>query len=315
MSFEHRSNSYTKELSTPYTSDVYTIRKYGAYIQKIIWLKACRESGWESDQCKQKRGTANTTKLDNNLSRAKATVKELAQCNDWDYWCTFTLDKTKLDRYDLEVYKKRLGEFIHNYNRRCSPEEKVQYLLVPEMHKDGAWHMHGFIKGIRKKDLYVNKDGYLTWKQYEDKFGFISMSVLRDKDKCSSYITKYMTKDALATITKLNAHAYYASHGLKRSEVLYRGSGKFKGEWDWEHEDGYCKVKTIDSRKESLDKYFEMMYDDKPKQSKDTDVSDFDEPVRKISKDDGFRPWYDLDTGEIFSTPFDGIPIPGWTIL
>ena len=58
-----------------------------------------------------------------------------------------------------------------------------------------------------------------------------------------------------------------------------------------------------------------MMYDDKLKQSKDTDVSDFDETVRKISKDDGFRPWYDLDTGEIFSTPFDGIPIPGWTIL
>ena len=70
MSFEHRSNSYTKELSTPYTSDVYTIRKYGAYIQKIIWLKACRESGLESDQCKQKRGTANTTKLDNNLSHS-----------------------------------------------------------------------------------------------------------------------------------------------------------------------------------------------------------------------------------------------------
>ena len=45
-------------------------------MQKIIWLKACRESGWESDQCKRKRGTANTTKLDNNLSRAKAAVKE-----------------------------------------------------------------------------------------------------------------------------------------------------------------------------------------------------------------------------------------------
>ena len=90
MSFEHRSNSYTKELSTPYVSDVYTIRQYGDHTQKIVWLKACRESGWESDQCKRKRGTANTTKLDNNLSRAKATVKELAQCNDWDYWCTFT---------------------------------------------------------------------------------------------------------------------------------------------------------------------------------------------------------------------------------
>lgn len=281
-------------VSTPYRPDVITVRQFGEHTARITWHKSLRESGWESEQGKPRKGSVNDSKLENNLSRTKSTVRELALCNTWDYFCTFTLSPDKQNRYDLEALVKEIGEFIHNYNRRCAPEDKVKYLLVPEQHKDGAWHMHGFIKGIRKKDLYINQNGYLSWKQYDSKFGFISMDRIRDKEAASHYLLKYVTKDTLHTVSKLNAHAFYSSKNLNRSVEVYRGSAQFKGQWDWEHPDGYCKVKTIDLRRETIENYLVF-----PSADHQTDCS------LEISVDDGFRPYFDIETGEIYPTPFD----------
>lgn len=246
----------------PYNYDVFTVKQLGEHIVKIAYVRAIRESGWELENDEQRKApceVVNTDKLANNLCRAKTTVRELVLCNPWDYWCTFTISPDKYERKDLKTYFSDFAEFLHNYNRRCTETEKVRYLLVPEKHKDECWHMHGFIRGIRQKDLYTNRYGYLTWRQYEDKFGFISMSLVHDLERSSSYILKYMTKDSNKNVTARNAHTYYASKGLKRAVELYRGSGVFRGLWDWEDSDGFCKIKTIDLRKEKLSDYLEVM--------------------------------------------------------
>lgn len=253
-----------------YEYDIYIVKRLGEHNIKICKTSATRipgiESGTLEDDArayllpqKPKSKTAGDSKLDNNICRAKTTVKELVLCNDWDYWCTFTLSKEKHDRYDLNTYIRRMGEFIHNYNRRCEDEYKVVYLLVPERHKDGAWHMHGFIKGIKPQDLYINKKGYLCWKQYEQKFGYISMDKIRDIDKASSYILKYLTKDISRNVTEHGAHLYYASHGLNKPEVIYRGHAELHAQWDYEHPDGYCKIKTIDTRIVELSEILEIL--------------------------------------------------------
>ena len=305
MAYRRLSNPYLGAVSSPYRSDMYTVRQYGDNTAKIIWHKSLRDSGWESERPSKKKGSVNNGKLENNLCRAKSTVRELALCNDWDYWCTFTLAPDKHNRYDLESYKKNLGEFIHNYNRRCDSEYAVRYLLVPEKHQDGAWHMHGFIKGIRPKDLYTNQYCHLTWKSYEKKFGFISMDKIKDKERASSYILKYMTKDTAHSISELNAHLFYASKKLNRSEEIYRGSGVFKGSWDWEHEDGYCKIKNVDLRTETIDQYLDFV-DDIPFTRAETDTP----PRRKSAIPSPFQPWYDIETGEIYPTPFDNMEVP-----
>lgn len=242
-----------------YEHDVYTVKRFGDHTLRVSYIRACRKAGFEPIEDTPKKGTVNSEKLSNNLVRAKSTVRELVLCNPWDYWCTFTVSPDRYDRYDLKAYFKAFGEFIHNYNRRCSEDEKVKYLLVPEQHKDGAWHLHGFIKGIRKKDLYTNQYGYLTWKQYEEKFGYISMSEIKDIDRASSYIMKYMTKEITSAALALNAHSFYSSKGLQRADELYRGHAIYTGDWDWEHEDGYCKVKTIDERNEDISEIFEVV--------------------------------------------------------
>lgn len=233
-----------------YDHDIFTVKQYGEHMTKLSYLSAVRKPGYVAvGKDSSKKGSVNTEKLACNILRAKSKVREYGFCNDWDFFCTFTLSPEKYDRHNLQKFQKDFSEFLHNYNRRCKEDEKVAYLLVPEMHKDGSWHMHGLIKGIRQKDLYVNKYGYLTWKQYEDRFGFISMDKIKDHEKVVIYLTKYITKEMSGTVRELGAHLYYASKGLATSLELYRGKASFHGTWDWEHPEGYCKIKTFDDRK------------------------------------------------------------------
>ena len=241
----------------PYKSDIITVKQYGDRL-KISWCKAVREAGWEELKSKAKKGTKNPEKLSNNLARAKSTVQELALCNPWDWWVTLTIDGEKKDRYNLENYSKDLREFIHNYNRRCPDTYKVKYVLVPEQHKDGAWHMHGLIKGIKPDDICSNGNGYKEWKQYHAKFGYISMAEIGDIEKTSSYMLKYMVKDVEKGVNGLNKQSFYASQGLERATEIYRGHGELLTEWDWEHPDGYCKIKNVDLKTDSLYNHLEI---------------------------------------------------------
>lgn len=241
-----------------YDYDVTTVRQFGEHITRVVHLSACRRPDIEIDKSHVPKGTVNDSKLENNLSRAKAKVRELAWCNPWVYWCTFTLNPAKFDRYNLKAYKIAMGEFFHNFNRNRPADKKVKYLLVPEMHEDGAWHMHGFMLGLSDEDLYVNANGYLSWKAYEEKFGFISMSKIKDLDKASSYILKYMTKDSSRNVSALGEHLYMASKGLQKSELIFKGRAILHTDWDWEHPDGHCRVKTFDDRKEDIAEFLEV---------------------------------------------------------
>lgn len=252
--------------TSPYRKDVFTIKQYGENIVKITYNSSLRESGWEDTREHTKKCTVNIDKLDNNKSRARNKVKEYALCNDWEYFITFTIDKEKCDRYNLDNYVKKVSKLINNYNFRRTDNDKVVYLLVPEQHKDGAWHMHGLIKGLKSEDIGIILDDfgvdlrkgpkdnriYYYWKQYHDKFGFMSMTLIESKEKISSYIMKYMTKECQDKVKELGAHTYYASKGLNTAQELYRGSATFKGQYDWEHEEGYIKIKMIDIRETDL---------------------------------------------------------------
>ena len=246
----------------PYLHDVFTVKQMGEHTVRISYVSVMREAGWEFNDDYKPKGSVNDEKLSNNLARAKTVVREYALCNPWNWWCTFTINAEKCDRYNLDVFYKSFSRFINDYNKRRADEYRVKYLLVPERHKDGAWHMHGFIHGIDPKDLYKNEYGYMTWKQYNNKFGYISMDTIQDIDKSASYILKYMTKDKDKNVTEVNKHLYYCSKGLERATELYRGGGVYFGTWDWQHPDGYCKVKNLDVRKDDISNYLKVFDND-----------------------------------------------------
>lgn len=135
----------------PYEYGVAVLKKYGSKY-KLTVHNVLRQKGWESEDCPQsKKGEVNSAKLLSNLSRTRNTIFELAMCNEWDLFCTFTLDKTKYDRYNLDSFRKDFTHMIRYLREKY--KSKIDYLLIPERHKDGAWHMHGFIKGLPSEEL------------------------------------------------------------------------------------------------------------------------------------------------------------------
>lgn len=177
-------------------------------------------------------------KNDGNIARRKRRVRELALCNAWEYFGTFTLASDKQDRNDLALFYKRFGEWVGNYNKRYGTH--LKYLLIPEQHKNGAWHAHGLLSGVAKESLVRNEFGYLDMPAYRKRFGFISLSEIRDRFRTANYITKYISKDLSGTNLGRNRNGYISSRGLKVSEKIdsRKVSDDFVSAWS----NGFCGV-------------------------------------------------------------------------
>ena len=176
-------------------------------------------------------------KLSQSLSRARRSVLELALCNDWAYFCTFTLDPEKYKRDDLPKFKKDLSQFVRDQRKKAKKKGfdfPIEYLIVPEEHLDGAWHMHGLLSDIRPFTIpfYCEREqgkfkpwqikklvdgGYFNWPDYQKKFGFCSLGRIRDKTATGFYISKYITKQMDDCKLPPNAHSFYPSTGLNRA--------------------------------------------------------------------------------------------------
>ncbi len=177
-------------------------------------------------------------KLSANVRRAKNTVYEIALCNNFEYFATFTIDGGRFPRDDLHGFYKKLGKWLSNYRRKTG--RKIDYLLIPELHKDGKnWHMHGLLSGLPESELKrfgptapkaLRMKGYLNWPAYAEKFGFCSLDRVRDGSAVSAYVTKYITKDVGRCVTEVGAHMYYCSQGLKRKERICRMSVELEEE-------------------------------------------------------------------------------------
>jgi len=200
----------------------YILKKYTDNMYKLVFMKALRRKGFEEIDRKRKTHNPNDKKLVNSISRSRAKIFEYAICNEFEYFVTLTIDSNRYDRTNLKNYYKDFSQFLRNY--RIKYNINIQYLFIPELHKDGkSWHMHGFITGIPKEHFTINEHGYLDWLAYKEKFGYISLDKIRDKKRCSLYITKYVSKNIESCITDLNAKMYYASRDLKTAVEVKRG--------------------------------------------------------------------------------------------
>lgn len=241
-----------------YQKGVATVKKYTAHRYKITLHKCLRQAGFEKDRNYIPKGSVNDEKLDSNLARAKGIVYEYAICNDWQYFCSLTLDKKKYDRFDLRKYHKDLTQWLRDYRRKH--KIKLSFILIPEHHKNGAWHIHGLINGLPEEHLtdFIKGQhpqnlidaGYQNWKAYENKFGFVSMGRVKNKSAVSAYITKYIKKSMAKRSKELGAHLYYVSRGLKRAELIKKGTMCANIAPDYEND--YVKIQWVHYRHMAL---------------------------------------------------------------
>ena len=201
----------------------YTIKEYGHGLYKLIKFKRCDYVSFADHE----HDRPSDVKLDPAISRARSVVLQLAMCNEWDYFFTGTLNGAWHDRSFLAGFVGKFTQFIRDL-RKQPGYESLRYMLVPERHKDGNWHLHGlisglpssalrpFVRGIHPKKLV--DAGYLNWPGYAKRFGFCSLGIIRNSVGVAFYMEKYISKDMDTSVTQLGGHTYYCSRGLRRAK-------------------------------------------------------------------------------------------------
>lgn len=214
------------------------IKKYGK-IYRIICFKTEIDKSKEPHFYLKEDKKENKNKLKNNLIRAKSRVMELALCNDWQYFSTLTIDEKKQDRFDLQDFKKDLGVWIGNYNKKFGTQ--LKYILIPEYHKDGAVHLHGLLNNVSADSLQKNEHNYLDLPYYKNRFGYLSLSKIKSPERVSRYITKYITKQF--ENGEKHKHLFLSSHGLKSAELIH--SGFCSSDYQFQYENDFCKLSWL----------------------------------------------------------------------
>jgi hypothetical protein len=155
--------------------------------------------------------------MERSMRRARAKLRRLALANQFEYFVTLTLDPAKIDRYDGAAIVKALGRWADNMVRRHG----LRYILVPEMHRDGAFHFHGFMAGpgLIAKDSGVEWDGRPVYNLPQWTLGFTTAQRLYgDYHAAVGYCCKYIGKQAAQ---RPLGRWYYSGGALAEPEKVY----------------------------------------------------------------------------------------------
>ena len=170
-------------------------------------LPAPREAGKKSEGADMERS----------MRRARAKLRRLALVNGFEYFVTLTLDPQKIDRYDGAAITKALGRWTDNMVRRHG----LRYILVPELHRDGAFHFHGFMAGdgLRVEDSGVEWDGRPVYNIPQWTLGFTTAQRLYgDYHAAVGYCCKYIGKQQYQ---RPLGRWYYSGGALREPEKIY----------------------------------------------------------------------------------------------
>lgn len=178
--------------------------------------------------------------LQKSINRTKTKISDYVQCNNFSHFATFTFDpsNSKVNGEENRKDFKKMSSLIKNWlkteqlNHLRRHGRKFLYLIVPERHKNGAWHFHALLEDYQNEieDFYTRKNKYITVSELKTKkkdknrkfitrytLGRSEIAPIKDKTKMSSYIKKYITKEL---IQDKNAKRYWASRNLKTPEII-----------------------------------------------------------------------------------------------
>ena len=155
--------------------------------------------------------------MERSMRRARAKLRRLALANDFEYFVTLTLDPAKIDRYDGAAVTKALGRWCDNMVRRHG----LRYILVPERHKDGAFHFHGFMAGpgLEARDSGVEWDTRPVYNLPQWTLGFTTAQRLYGEYPAAvAYCCKYIGKQQYQ---RPLGRWYYSGGALREPEKVY----------------------------------------------------------------------------------------------
>lgn len=155
--------------------------------------------------------------LKSSMNRTINRVYHLSRSNVWDWFFTLTFSPEKVDSFDYECCVKALKSWIDTI-RRSSPD--IKYILVPERHKSGRFHFHGLFANCDNLSFvesgHFTNDGQPIFNVGKYKLGFSTATAVKDNEKVTKYISKYITKDLICVA--FGKKRYWASRNLDECE-------------------------------------------------------------------------------------------------
>lgn len=169
---------------------------------------AAREAGKRSEGANEVRS----------MNRARAKLRRLALANGFEYFVTLTIAPSEaLDRYNGAAVVRALGRWCDNMVRRHG----LRYILVPELHGDGALHFHGFMggSGLEAVDSGVRWDDRPVYNLPQWPYGFTTAQRLYgDYHAAVGYCCKYIGKQGAQ---RPCGRWYYSGGALKEPRKEY----------------------------------------------------------------------------------------------
>lgn len=217
------------------------IDQFSAWTPEVT--RALRDLGWDAppDDCPE----AREENVRRAARRAASRIRDIALCNDMAYFVTLTLDQTKIDRYDIKAITKKLNGWLDNLVRR----QGLKYVIVPERHKDGAYHFHGLINeqpkmvssgtwiipGKKRPVRPRSARQAAAWRRlgagrgYDEVFnweawplGFTTaIRLYGDYHAAVGYVCKYISKQAREAEGKIAGRWYFSGGDLLGPVVTY----------------------------------------------------------------------------------------------
>ena len=164
-------------------------------------------------EAEKKAPVANPDDVERSMRRARAKVRRLALANDFRWFVTLTLDRQKVDRYDPAAVVRKLNQWCTNQVKR----KGLRYILVPELHKDGALHFHGFFNDALEAapSGHSDKAGHMIYNFPGWSLGFTAgIEVYGDYAGAVAYVCKYIGKQG----DKPAGRWYYSGGALREPE-------------------------------------------------------------------------------------------------
>ena len=201
-----------------------------------------REAGWEARNPQKKNpGAPGAGDVKRAQRRARTEVRDLALCNPFTHFVTLTLDGAKVDRYDMPAITRKLNAWLSNQVQRRG----LKYILVPERHKDGAVHFHGFFSdALERSDsgtmippgggkprkprskaqraAWLAEGGRVVWNLPGWSLGFTTaLELVGEYPRAVSYVCKYIGKQQEdgRPGEKIGGRWYYSGGDLERPAV------------------------------------------------------------------------------------------------
>lgn len=200
-------------------------------------LVADQQGEAEAAQQTKQQPQALAEDIERSMRRARAKVRRLALANEFKYFVTLTLDPGKVDSHNAAAVVKKLNAWASNAVQRHG----LRYILVPELHKKGGIHFHGFFndalpavdsgtvrvpwakkprkpRSAAQRDEWLAAGGQIVYNLPGWALGFTTaMELYGNYPAAVAYVCKYIGKDG----TKPAGRWYYSGGELSEPRAEY----------------------------------------------------------------------------------------------